>query len=146
MATKANFETIIFNEHLGDDSGDLPAFSTTFVGDQTSIANFNIERTPVEKGYLLIHLWDNEKQTLMVEINGTNVFQGEYIAHQHGSHKASIFLLPVNANIMRQGNNTLQVKRDPNGSDNFHIYTVIVNWKEEFRTGLFARFFNLKKI
>ncbi len=58
MALLANFEKIFFNEHLGDDQGDLPTFSgMTFVGGQSTLANFTIEGTPNGKGYLLIQLW-----------------------------------------------------------------------------------------
>ncbi len=146
MAIKTNFETIILNEHLGDDSGDLPTFSgMSFVGDQTTQVNFNIEGTPVEKGYLLVHLWGLDEQTETIEINGINVFDGKYAGHQMGAHKASIFLLPINENILRQGNNTFQIKRDTSNGDNFHVYTVIVNWKEEYRLSLFARVFKLKR-
>jgi hypothetical protein len=146
MATKTNFKTIIFNQHLGDDSDDLPTFSgMSFVGDQTTLVNFNIENTPIEKGYLLLHLWDLEEQSESIELNGVNVFEGKHTGHQLGSHKASIFLLPIEESILKQGNNTLQIKRDSSKGDNFHIYTVVVNWKEEYRRGLFARIFKLKQ-
>ena len=145
MAIKTNFETIIFNEHLGDDSGDLPTWTgMSFVGDQTSLASFNIDGTPIEDGYLLIHLWDNQVQTQKIEVNGTNVFEGKHTAHQLGSHKAAIILLPFDRNILKQGNNTFQIKRDTGGGDNFHVYSVVVNWKEEYRSGLFAQIFKLK--
>lgn len=146
MAIKTNFETIILNEHLGDNSGDFPTFSgMSFVGDQTTLANFNIEGIPVEKGYLSIHLWGLDEQTEKIEINGINVFDGEYAGHQLGSYKASIFLLPINENILRQGTNTFQIKRDVGNGDNFHVYTVIVNWKEEYRSSLFSQIFKLKR-
>ena len=39
----ADFKVIAFDEHLGDDIGDLKAPAFTFVGNQTSIKQFDIQ-------------------------------------------------------------------------------------------------------
>ncbi len=130
MSKIANFENIIFNEHLGNNRGDLPSFGTNFVGDASRLANFNIEHPPVDSGYVLISLWD-VGFSHKVELNGVDLFASGNFAYQHGKHKTSNWVLPFNSNILRQGSNSLQILRDTSAGDNFHIYTAIVNWKEE---------------
>jgi len=147
MALLANFENIIFNEHLGDDQGDLATFSgMTFVGDQSKLANFTIEGTPNGKGYLLLYLWSIQTLDHKIEINSINVSNAAELPHQLGSEKIATWIIPIDENVFKKGNNTLQIKRS--GSDNFHIYSVIVNWKEEVnlnnnvRPGFFGRIFS----
>jgi hypothetical protein len=131
MSKIANFENLIFNEHLGDNRGDLPSFGTNFVGDTSRLASFNIEHSPVDMGYILMSLWGVEKNSHKVELNGINLFASGNFAYQIGRHTTSNWVIPFNSNILRQGNNSLQLLRDTNGGDNFHLYTAIVNWKEE---------------
>ena len=131
MSKTANFENIIFNEHLGNNRGDLPSFGTDFVGDTSRLANFNIEHPPIDDGYGLISLWGVNKNSHKVELNGIDLLASGSFAYQVGSHKTSNWLIPFNSNILRQGNNSLQMLRDTSDGDNFHIYTAIVNWKEE---------------
>ena len=147
MALIANFENIFFNEHLGDDQGDLVTFDgMTFVGDQSKLANFNIDGTPKGKGYLLMHLWSVQGIHHKIEINDINISNATEVPQQSGSEKSANWVIPIDHNVLKKGNTTLQVKRI--GGDNFHIYTVIVNWKEELelnnnaRPGFFGRLFS----
>ncbi len=147
MALLANFENIFFNEHLGDDQGDLVTFNgMTFVGDQSKLANFTIERTPIGKGYLLMHLWSVQGIHHKIEINNINISNAAEVPQQSGSQKSAIWIIPIDENVLKKDNNTLQIKRS--GGDNFHIYSVIVNWKEEVnlnntgRPGFFGRLFS----
>ena len=134
MSKIANFENIIFNEHLGDDRGDLPTFEgLNFVGDSSRLAIFNIENPPVDEGYVLLSLWDVQSPTHIIELNGVDIFTTRIFAYQYGSFKSSNWVIPFNSDILRQGNNSLQMLRDTSGGDNFHLYTAIVNWKEEVR-------------
>ena len=136
MSKIANFETIIFNEHLGNNRGDLPHFETNFVGDASRLANFNIENPPVDGGYVLLSLWDVQNSAHKVELNGIDIFTTRVRGNQRGKHKSANWIIPFNANILRQGNNSLQVLRNVNDGDNFHLYTAVVNWKEEIRFSL----------
>lgn len=128
----ANFENITFNEHLGDDRGDLPTFpGLDFVGDNSRLANFNIENPPVDDGYVLLSLWDVQRPSHKIELNGVDIFTTRVFAYQYGSFKSSNWVVPFDSGILRQGNNSLQMLRDTGDGDNFHLYTAIVNWKEE---------------
>jgi hypothetical protein len=132
MSKIANFENIIFNEHLGDRRGDLPNFEgLNFAGDASRLATFNIENPPVDDGYVLLSLWDVQRPSHKIELNGVDIFTTRIYAYQYGSHKSSNWVVPFDSNILRQGSNSLQMLRDTNGGDNFHLYTAIVNWKEE---------------
>ena len=103
MSKIANFENIIFNEHLGNNRGDLPSFGTNFVGDASRLANFNIEHPPVDSGYVLISLWD-VGFSHKVELNGVDLFASGNFAYQHGKHKTSNWVLQAikNGLIMRR--------------------------------------------
>ncbi len=145
MALTANFENIIFNEHLGDDQGDLPTFNgMTFVGEQTKLANFTLEGTPKGKGYLLLYLWSIQDLHHKIEINNIDVSNAAEFPHQLGSEKTATWVIPLDENVLKKGDNTLRIKRT--GNDNFHVYNVIVNWKEEVnntpRQGLLGRLFS----
>ncbi len=131
MSKIANFENIIFNEHLGNNRGDIPSFGTDFVGDASRLANFNIENPPVDNGYILISLWDVQRVSHKVELNGIDLFASQNFAYQVASNNVSNWVIPFNSNIIRQGNNSLQILRNTGEGDNFHIYTAIVHWKEE---------------
>ena len=149
MALIANIENIIFNEHLGDDEGDLVTFNgMTFVGSQSKLANFTIEGTPNGKGYFLMYLWSVQDLHHKIEINNINISNATEFPHQLGSEKNATWIIPIDDNVLKKGDNTLQIKRS--GSDNFHIYSIIVNWKEEVnlnntvRPGIFGRLFSRK--
>ena len=147
MAKIGNFENLIINEHLGNNSGDLPHFGTSFVGDASRIVTFDIENPPVDMGYILLSLWGVHVTTHKVEINGVNLMASGNFAYQTAEHKTSNWVVPFNSNILRQGNNTFQLLRNTGGGDNFHLYTAIVHWKEEVdlsrspRLNIFQRVF-----
>jgi len=147
MSKIANFENIIFNEHLGNNRDDLPSFGTEFVGDTSRLASFTIENPPVDNGYMLISLWGVDENAHKVELNGVNLLASGNFAYQIGRHKTSNWVVPFDAGILRQGNNTFQMKRSTIDGDNFHLYTAIVHWKEEVqfskrpRANVFQRVF-----
>lgn len=64
----SNYEIIEFSEHLGDDVADLNAPAFTFVGNQTSIKQFNISRTPVGNAYLIIQVTSATEYRSMEQI------------------------------------------------------------------------------
>jgi len=147
MGLVANFENIIFNEHLGDNENDLVTFGgMTFVGDQSKLANFTIEGTPSGNGYLLLYLWSVQDLHHKIELNSINISNAAEFPHQLGSEKNAIWIIPIDENVLKKGNNTLQIKRS--GNDNFHVYSAIVNWKEEVnltnsnRPGFLSRIFS----
>lgn len=50
---KANFSGVVFNEHLGDNVGDLPAPAFTGAGNQTSAKTLIVPGVFVDDGYLI---------------------------------------------------------------------------------------------
>ena len=137
---RANFEVITFDEHLGDDVGDFPPLLTTFVGDQTTLRNFSIDQTPVGQGYLTIQTFGVNDFAHTIEINGTELAgHPDLIAHG-GTHTFGSWTRPIGLSVLRAGNNTIRIVR-ASGGDNFHVFSVVVNWREETNTsrlGLFA--------
>ena len=138
MALRANFEIIKFNEHLGDNENDLPAFQTVFVGNQTTLYNFNIEQEPVGQGYLTIQTFDVNRSVHIIQINGTEL-PGDPDLPDQPDFSIVSWTTPIGLDVLRAGNNTIRILRG-SGGDNFHVYSVIINWKEETNTGLLGLF------
>ncbi len=134
-----NFTTIYIRKHLGDNKDDISNDQGfEFVGDQTSIFNFNIEQNPVGEGYFLINAYGVQDKWHSFSING-NPFRsaGLFPGGKAENWITSFTIIP--AEILVQGNNTFQVIRE-SGGDNFLVDDVVINWREESNTSRFNLF------
>ena len=139
MSLRANFTTIYLREHLGDDKNDISDdLGFDFVGDQSTVFNFTIEKEPVGRGYFIINAYDVQKKWHRFEING-NPFRsaGLFPDGSKGKWFTNFAIIPEN--VLHQGNNTFQVIRET-GGDNFLINDIVINWHEEVKTSRFNLF------
>lgn len=126
MSTQSDFGLITFWEHLGDKKGDLST-SATWVGDRTTVRNFNIDGVPQGKGYVLVQAYDVHEGSHQILING-QALPGMDIPKEVGKWQTWMDEIP--SGIMKQGNNTIQIRRDTSTGDNFIIRTVAIHWRE----------------
>jgi hypothetical protein len=129
MATaRADFQVFIFNEHLGDNQGDINT-DFAFKGQLSSKKTFLIGQQPFRSGFVQYQVSHVDELGHEILINdqplpGVDVFrtgQGKHTGLQTHSD-----VIP--AELLHQGDNTIQFKR--NGDDNFLIHHVIVHWRE----------------
>ncbi len=145
MLLRANFTTIYVREHLGDDKNDIPNdLGFGFVGDQSTVFNFTIEQEPIGRGYFIISAFDVQKKWHRFEING-NPFRSAGLFPEGKENKWVTNFAIIPNNILRQGNNTFQVIREP-GGDNFLVEDIVINWHEEVNTSRFGFFAFVKNL
>jgi hypothetical protein len=131
----ASFAIVSFQEHLGPQaSPNFIAQGTTFVGDQSSVKDFQVAGRPQGPGYLIV-------QTAGVGVLGIGIqilINGQPIRSDpnevelpaEADTKNFQTTLQVFGALLQHGTNTLQFKRLPNGSE-FVVNNVVVNWMEE---------------
>ena len=123
----ANFMVLTFDQHLGDDVSDLDAPGFAFVGNQTSVLNFNIAGVPIGAGYLIIQTLDVQNQGHRIVINGADLPGQDLVRTQENRWQDVMDAIPEG--ILRQGNNTIQIFR-ASGGDNILIGKAVLHWKE----------------
>ena len=140
--SKSNFVTINFSVHLGDDISDLPeAAAFTFVGNQTSIKSFEIDRDPIDEGYLIVQVYDVQNTGHRILINGTNLPDQDIVRTTARRWQDVMDVIP--SGILRRGTNTLQIQR-AGGGDNILIGSVVIHWREP--EGLFFQVWPFNRI
>lgn len=122
----ADFAIIRFNEHLGDDEGDLDT-GATFVGNESTMKSFNIAGTPTGNGYLVFTVFDVQSSGHRILVNGTDL-SGFDIPAAPAENRWQTHMDKIEANVLRSGTNTIQFLR-ASGADNFVILDLVVQWK-----------------
>jgi len=129
MAT-ADFVIVQFNEHLGDDSGDLKAPDFTFVHNLTTLKHFNVPGVPTGPGYLIIQVADVQSKGHQILINGTDLPGTDIERTLENRWGESMDVIPE-GNLQR-GDNTIQIRR-AGGGDNILIGNVMIHWKQTLK-------------
>ena len=128
MELRANFAVVTFLAHLGNVESDLDAADIyTFVGNQTPVKDFRIERKPVGKGYITLQLCNVHSPDHRIKINGQDLSAKDLPLN--AEHWFAWFDI-IDAGILKQGDNTIQIVQASRG-DNFLIGSAIINWREE---------------
>ena len=129
MAT-ADFAIVQFNEHLGDDPGDLNVPEFEFVGNQTSLKHFSIPGEPTAAGYILIQAGDVQNKGHKILVNGIDLPGTDINRTREARWQDTFDVIP--AGILSQGNNTIQIQR-AGGGDNILIGYVMIHWKQSLK-------------
>ena len=127
MPLRADFEIVRFNSHLGDKAGDLNVNWATFHGNQTPVKNFYIGQKPSADAYVLIQAYDVESSNHEIVINGVSL--GGFDIPTTDEYRWQTWMDVIESGILKQGNNTIQIKR-AGGGDNFVIAHVAIPWRE----------------
>jgi hypothetical protein len=122
----ADFALITFNEHLGDEEGDLDT-DATFVGNESTLKSFNIAGTPTGNGYLVLTVFDVQTDVHRIVINGTEL-GGMDFPQTPAENRWQTHMDKIELDVLRSGMNTIQILR-ASGGDNFIVRDVVVQWK-----------------
>jgi hypothetical protein len=125
MSVRSDFNVIRINEHLGDNAGDINT-DFPFVGSQSTVKRFRIEGDPVDDAYLLITHTQVNSHAHVIKINNQDL---PWLDILDADDKPVTQMKTIPPGILMRGQNTLQVLL--NGTDNFIVYDVAVNWREE---------------
>ncbi|SFN17825.1 DUF7383 domain-containing protein [Nitrosomonas communis] len=128
----SNFSIVVFNEHLGDNVGDINAPKFTFVGNETSLRKFTVPGVPSEDGYLIISAYDVQNSEHRIQINGRDLPNQDIPPSIGNTWKDTTDYIP--SGFLQQGQNTIQIQR-ARGSDNILIAFIIIHWKEDVVIG-----------
>ena len=122
---RADFNLIMFNEHLGDNAGDINT-DFPFKGASSSIKSFRIEGEPTDDAFLLMNHTQVNSLGHKVLVNGQELPD---LPVKDADDKSVTQMASIPPGRLQKGNNTLQFKLS--GSDNFIIFYVVVNWREK---------------
>lgn len=126
MTIRSDFTIVHFSEQLGENHADLNVPWATFVGNQTSVHEFVIDNKPVHAAYMLVQLLAVGIAFHRVVVNNITL-EGPSLP-RHPSWQT--WMVVIKPNILRQGINTLQFKRDARSDDSFVVGDVVINWRE----------------
>lgn len=123
----SDFAVIRFNEHLGDNIGDLNT-PFPFMGNMSSKKNFVIPFEPRGSGYVIMQVYDVEYPNHKLYINGISLGGGA-----EGFLKATVkqrwrtTMDTFNQGTLKIGDNIVQVHR-ASGKDNILIGHLVIHW------------------
>ena len=126
---RADFRAITFNEHLGDQAGDINAPWAPFMGNQTSVKTFNVDGVPTGEAYVLLQVYDVHSSGHKILVNGTDL-AGFDIPQHPAEDRWQTWMDVMESGLLKQGANTIQITRQ-SGGDNFIVGNVTVNWREQ---------------
>ncbi|RAM52577.1 MAG: hypothetical protein C6Y22_05260 [Hapalosiphonaceae cyanobacterium JJU2] len=128
MSARADFQVLSFNEHLGDNQGDINT-DFTFKGTFSSAKIFEINQEPFSSGFVQYQVSHVDELSHEILINGKPLAGIDVHRTGQGKHtglQTHTDIIP--SDFFKKGQNTIQFQRK--GGDNFLIHHVIVHWRE----------------
>jgi hypothetical protein len=126
VSERANYATVEVGAELGPEQFKLDLDWTRDAGDATALHEFEVPTADPREAYVGIQAFDVEFYGHEVELNG-DPLGGFDIPPGEGWQ---YWVDTVSGADLRQGTNTLRVRRDRTTMDRFAIGTVTVHWKE----------------
>lgn len=126
MKIRSDFEIIYFGEHLGDKDSDISALAA-FVGNQTTVKSFTINGVPTQDAYILLQVYDINSKGHKILVNGTDLGGWDIPPRPQ---QWQLWMDIIDTDNLVQGENTVQIVRDPSSKDNFLIEHAVIHWKE----------------
>ena len=123
----SDFSVVQFNEELGNNQADAPNFAgVPFVGQQTSVKEFNIASTTGE-GYMQLSVAGMQDPNAQVFVNGTEL-PGQNFDPIISTNSFVTSLVHIHAGL-KSGKNTIQFKSAPGNIDNWVINHAVIHWQ-----------------
>lgn len=125
--SKANFDIVVFNEHIGDKEEVLEAQWYPFVGGKTTVKRFNIPGVPKGLGYIMLQVYDVQSMDHKIFINGENLSGVDIIRTRERRWQDVTDIIPEG--LLKKGENTIHIECSDTG-DNILIGAAMIHWKE----------------
>lgn len=123
---RANYTLVSLQEHLGPDRNGLDVPWATFSADETEVHTFEVTTDDPVEPYVQMQVYDVGTYDHEMLINGETLSGFDVPAHTGWQY----WMDTLTAARLRDGENTLQFRRETSTDDNFVIGTVTINWKE----------------
>lgn len=123
---RANYTLLSFQEQLGTDPEHLDVPWAEFVGDHSSTLEFTVPTDDATEPYVELQAYDVDKWHHELRINGDEL-SGFDVPPTDGWQ---YWMDAITAADLREGTNTLDVRRDTSTRDSFVVGTAVVHWKE----------------
>ncbi|WP_324756337.1 DUF7383 domain-containing protein [Haloarcula sp. GH36] len=126
MAHRANYARCTFQQHLGPSADSLDVPWAEFVGDRTDRLDFEVPVADPADPYVEMQVYDVGDYDHELLVNG-EALSGFDIAIGDGWQ---YWMDTVAPDRLDEGENTLQFRRNADGTDAFVVGSVNVHWKE----------------
>lgn len=126
MRTHANYALVYLGDHLGPDRDALALDWADFVGDRTEAYEFTVSTDEVSDCHLSLQAYDVGEYGHEVLINGESL-SGFDIPPAEGWQ---YWMDSLSDRRLQAGTNTVRIRRDTTGEDNFAVGNVKIHWKE----------------
>ena len=126
MSHRANYTTLYMGVQLAPEGRSLALDWATNVGDLTESYEFEVPTDDARDAYVGLQAFDVGDYGHEIEVNGEPL-TGFDIPPNDGWQYWVDTLTDV---TLREGTNTLRIRRDPDSRDAFAVGTVTVHWKE----------------
>ena len=123
---RANYRLLEVREHLGENPNALGVPWAEFVGDRSTEQIFRVPSAEVIDAYLELQAYGVDAYGHEVIVND-RALSGFDVPPGDGWQ---YWMTTIQVPDLREGENTLRIRRDPDTHDEFVIGTVTVNWRE----------------
>lgn len=125
----SDFAVVKFNEHLGNNIGDLNT-PFPFMGDMSSVKTFFVPYEPRGSGYVTMQVYDVQDQYHKVFLNNSPFLRGIGTAgfmNKTEKNRWRVTMEKFEQGYLKMGDNTIQIQR-ASGGDNILIGIIVINW------------------
>ncbi|MFC7026698.1 hypothetical protein ACFQJ5_02380 [Halomicroarcula sp. GCM10025324] len=126
MPHRANYARCTFQQHLGPTVDSLDVPWAEFTGDETDVRTFEVPTADPRDPYVEMQVFDVGDYGHEILVNGASL-SGFDIAT---ADRWQYWMDTLEADHLREGENTLQFRRNAAGDDAFVVGTAIVHWRE----------------
>jgi hypothetical protein len=126
MSTRSDYALLSVLEHLGADPGALNLDWAEFVGDESTVQRFEVGTRDPTDAYIELQAYDVGAFGHEILVNGEPL-SGFDLPPAEGWQ---LWMDAVTGAGLREGENTVQVVRDPDSGDEFAVGNLIVHWRQ----------------
>ncbi|MDS0300695.1 hypothetical protein NDI76_18255 [Halogeometricum sp. S1BR25-6] len=123
---RANYALLPVLEQLGPNEGALDVPWATFAGDRTSEYEFTVPTERTADPYVELQAYDVGTYGHEILLNGDSL-AGFDVPPAEGWQ---FWMDTVSGSELREGVNTVRIRRDASEDDSFAVGNVVVHWKE----------------
>ncbi|WP_336001014.1 DUF7383 domain-containing protein [Halorientalis halophila] len=126
---RADYRLLNVREHLGEKPEALDVPWAEFAGDESTTQTFRVPTDDVIDPYLELQVYGVDAYGHDVVINDQSLSGFDLPPCEGWQY----WMVRVSVPALRQGENSLCVRRDPDTHDEFVVGTVTVNWREPLK-------------
>ena len=126
-ASHADYATVEFQYHLGQNEESLSVPWAEFVGDETPEETFTVPADEPVDPYLELQAYDVEAFGHEIRVNGT-ALTGFDVPPAEGWQQ---WMDTLSGASLHEGENTIRIERDTSTTDSFVVGVAVVHWRND---------------